>query len=43
MNRIMVEQLGFALYDIYPCQKVDIGRAAVYRRNVGEAISAPTG
>jgi hypothetical protein len=28
MNRIMVEQLGFALYDIYPCTKDDIGRAA---------------
>jgi hypothetical protein len=28
MNRIMVEQLGFVLYDIYPCQKVAPGGAA---------------
>jgi hypothetical protein len=28
MNRIMVEQLGFALYDIYPCQKAVPGGAA---------------
>jgi len=28
MNRIMVEEFGFALYDIYPCQKDEIGRAA---------------
>jgi len=28
MNRIMVEQLGFALYDIYPCQKISPGGAA---------------
>lgn len=28
MNRIMVEQFGFALYDIYPCQKVAPGGAA---------------
>jgi len=27
MNRIMVEQLGFVLYDIYPCQKVGLGLA----------------
>src|SRR5215471_2081083 len=28
MNRIMVEQLGFVLYDIYPCQKAVRGGAA---------------
>jgi FkbM family methyltransferase len=28
INPIMTEQLGFALYDIYPCQKDHIGRAA---------------
>src|SRR5206468_12440768 len=28
MNRIMVEELGFALYDIYPCQKATRGGAA---------------
>jgi hypothetical protein len=28
MNRIMVEQFGFALYDIYPCQKAAPGTAA---------------
>ena len=26
-NRIMTEELGFALYDIYPCSKDSIGRA----------------
>jgi hypothetical protein len=30
MNRIMVEQFGFALYDIYPCQKADPGTAAAF-------------
>ena len=44
MNRIMVDQLGFALYDTYPCQKVVRGGAAgVHRRKVGKAISAATG
>jgi hypothetical protein len=28
MNGIMVEQFGFALYDIYSCQKVCPGGAA---------------
>jgi len=28
LNETMVEELGFALFDIYPCTKDELGRAA---------------
>jgi len=28
LNQTMVEELGFALFDIYPCTKDELGRAA---------------
>lgn len=42
-NQTMVEELGFALFDIYPCSKDESGRAAFTDVMWAKPVALPLG